>query len=85
MFVGFIIEYNDIRFGDKVGQGCYGTVHKVWKGETVAPKWINVPSDMVVAQIVAHSDEIAALSYCNEHTQVTHKRLGSNPDYTGLT
>ena len=67
--IDFYIEYDDIHFGEKIGQGCYGTVHKgVSKGQTVTLKRINVPSDMDVAQLVAHSDEITALRYRNEQT-----------------
>ena len=58
------MEYNKIQFGELVGRGSYGTVHKgVWKEQTVALKRLQIPPGMDKSQVVANSQEIAALRY----------------------
>lgn len=65
------MPYKDIHFGNLIGKGCYGSVHKgLWEGQTVALKRIKVPSGTDAETVAAHSREIAALRYtisiCND-------------------
>ena len=62
--IGLSVDYQDIQFGEVIGRGCYGSVHKgLWGGETVALKCIRIPSAIGEAEILANNQEIAALRY----------------------
>lgn len=38
-YIGLSVDYQEIQFGELIGRGCYGSVHKgLWRGETVALK-----------------------------------------------
>lgn len=58
--------YQEIQFGEVIGHGSYGTVHKgAWKGQTVALKRIKIPPGMDKTQMLANNREIAALRYAS--------------------
>lgn len=59
-----LVDIKEVQFGDVVGHGAYGTVHKgTWQGKTVALKSISIPPGMEKTQMIASNREIAALKY----------------------
>ena len=59
-----LVDIKEVQFGDVVGHGAYGTVHKgTWQGKTVALKSISIPPGMEKTQMIASNQEIAALKY----------------------
>ncbi len=58
------VDYQDIQFGELIGRGSYGAVHKgVWRGNTVALKRIPITPEVDTSQVFASNKEIAALRY----------------------
>ena len=59
-----LVDIKEVHFGDVVGHGAYGTVHKgTWQGKTAVLKRISIPPGVDKTQIIASNREIAALKY----------------------
>jgi hypothetical protein len=70
----FLLTFDDIVLGDKLGQGSYGIVYKAkYKGETVACKMINgeeanteefLQEAKVMSTIPPHPNVIRLIGFC---------------------
>lgn len=73
-YIGLSVDYQEIQFGELIGRGCYGSVHKgLWRGETVALKRIGIPPTIDKTQMLANNQEIAALRYVSSKFEHEHK------------
>ena len=75
-----LMDIKEVHFGDIVGHGAYGTVHKgTWQGKMVVLR-ISIPPGMDKTQMIASNQEIVALKYqglCEACCQLEQSRCAT--------